>query len=86
MPDKPIGFGIKVWLLASSKSRFVWRIEVYFDALKQSSKNLLVGLYKESNSDVRGSILIRMHIHRQMGDVSWQYKKLVTLLSTTATP
>lgn len=24
MPDKPVRFGIKVWLLASSKSRFVW--------------------------------------------------------------
>lgn len=30
MPDKPVRFGIKVWMLASSKSRFVWRIEVYF--------------------------------------------------------
>ena len=30
MPDKPVCFGIKVWMLASSKSRFVWRIEVYF--------------------------------------------------------
>jgi hypothetical protein len=30
MPDKPVRFGIKCWLLASSKSRFVWRIEVYF--------------------------------------------------------
>ena len=30
MPDKPVRFGIKVWLLASSKSRFVWQIEVYF--------------------------------------------------------
>ena len=30
MPDKPVRFGIKVWLLASSKSRFVWQMEVYF--------------------------------------------------------
>lgn len=30
MPDKPVRFGIKVWILASSKSRFVWRLEVYF--------------------------------------------------------
>jgi len=30
MPNKPIWFGIKVWMLVSSKSRFVWRIEVYF--------------------------------------------------------
>ena len=30
MPDKPARFGIKVWMLASSKSRFVWQMEVYF--------------------------------------------------------
>jgi hypothetical protein len=30
MPDKPIRFGIKVWMLASSKSRFIWKMEVYF--------------------------------------------------------
>jgi hypothetical protein len=30
MPDKPVRFGIKVWLLASSKSRFVWQMVVYF--------------------------------------------------------
>jgi len=30
MPDKPVRFGIKVWVLASSKSRFVWKIKVYF--------------------------------------------------------
>jgi hypothetical protein len=29
MPDKPIRFGIKVWLICSSKNRFVWKIEVY---------------------------------------------------------
>ena len=30
MPKKPVRFGIKAWLLASSKSRFVYTIEVYF--------------------------------------------------------
>ena len=30
MKDKPIRFRIKVWMLASSKSRFCWRVEVYF--------------------------------------------------------
>ena len=31
MPDKPVRFGIKVWMFDSSKSKFVWQIEVYFD-------------------------------------------------------
>jgi hypothetical protein len=31
-------------------------------------------------------MLIRTHVHRQMGVVSWQDKKLVTLLSTAAPP
>ena len=30
MKDKPVRFGIKCWVLASSKSRFVSNIEVYF--------------------------------------------------------
>jgi len=30
MPNKAVRFGIKVLVLASSKSRFVWKIEVYF--------------------------------------------------------
>jgi hypothetical protein len=137
MPDKPIRFGIKVWLTASSKSRFVWKVEVYFgegtgagphglgyhvvermvDGLHgrghylvidnlfasvnlfyslmtkriwgtgtvwRSSKNLPTGLYRASNADIRGTMLIRTHVHRQMGVLSWQDKKLVTLLSTTA--
>lgn len=29
MPNKPMRFGIKVWILASLKSKFVWKIEVY---------------------------------------------------------
>lgn len=32
MQDKPTRFGIKVWALASSKSRFVSKVEVYLDA------------------------------------------------------
>jgi len=30
MPNKTVRFGIKVSLLASSKSRFLWNIKVYF--------------------------------------------------------
>lgn len=30
MHDNLFRFGIKLWLLASSKSRFIWRIKVYF--------------------------------------------------------
>lgn len=30
MLNKPIQFGIKMWLLASSKNRFNWKMEVYF--------------------------------------------------------
>jgi len=139
MPDKPIWFGIKVWMLASSKSRFVWRIEVYFGensgmgehglgyhvvqrmvaglhhkghvlvvdnvfgsvnlfhelmvnriwatgTVRRTSKNLPGSLYRKADSIVRGSMLIKNHIHKQMGVVSWQDKKLVTLLSTAAPP
>ena len=139
MPDKPVRFGIKVWLLASSKSRFVWQMEVYFGegtgagphglgyhvvermvkglenrghclvidnffasvnlfhdlmckgiwatgTVRRTSKNLPGGLYREPDSSVRGSMVIWNHIHRQMGVVSWQDKKLVTLLSTAAAP
>ena len=139
MPDKPVRFGIKVWLLASSKSRFVWQMEVYFGegtgagphglgyhvvermvrglenrghclvidnffasvnlfhelmckgiwatgTVRRTSKNLPGGLYREPNTNVRGSMVIWNHVHRQMGVVSWQDKKLVTLLSTAAAP
>ena len=139
MPDKPVRFGIKVWLLASSKSRFVWQMEVYFGegtcagshglgyhvvermvrglenrghclvidnffasvnlfhelmckgiwatgTVRRTSKNLPNGLYREPDSNVRGSMVIWNHVHRQMGVVSWQDKKLVTLLSTAAAP
>ena len=139
MPDKPVRFGIKVWLLASSKSRFVWQMEVYFGegtgagphglgyhvvkrmvkglenwghclvidnffasvnlfeelmckgmwatgTVRRTSKNLPGGLYREPDSTIRGSMVIWNHIHRQMGVVSWQDKKLVTLLSTAAAP
>ena len=139
MPDKPVRFGIKVWLLASSKSRFVWQMEVYFGegtgagphglgyhvvermvrgleyrghclvidnffasvnlfhelmvkgiwatgTVRRTSKNLPSGLYREPDSSVRGSMVIWNHVHRQMGVVSWQDKKLVTLLSTAAAP
>jgi hypothetical protein len=139
MPDKPIFFGIKVWLLASSKNRFIWKMEVYFGegtgcgehglgyhvidcmmdglehgghclvvdnlfanvnlfhhlivrgiwatgTVRQTSKNLPNGLYRDSNPQIRGSMLIRTHIHRQMGVVSWQDKKLVTLLSIATPP
>jgi hypothetical protein len=139
MPDKPVRFGIKVWLLASSKSRFVWQMEVYFGertgagphglgyhviermvaglenrghclvidnffasvnlfhdlmckgiwatgTVRRTSKNLPRGLYREPDTTVRGSMLIWNHVHRQMGVVSWQDKKLVTLLSTAAAP
>ena len=51
-----------------------------------SSKNLPGGLYKKPKSEVKGSVLISMHIHRQIGVVSKQNKKLVMLLSTTAAP
>lgn len=139
MSDKPVRFGIKAWLLASSKSRFVWRIEIYFGAgtgteehglgchvverlvqglhhrghclvvdnlfasvnlfhelmvqgiwatgtVRRTSKNLPEGLYRESDNAVRGSMLIRTHVFRQMGVVSWQDSKFVTLLSTAAAP
>jgi hypothetical protein len=139
MPDKPVRFGIKVWLLASSKSRFVYQMEVYFGegtgagphglgyhvvermvsglenrghclvidnffasvnlfhelmckgiwamgTVRRTSKNLPAGLYREPDSSVRGSMVIWNHVHRQMGVVSWQDKKLVTLLSTAAAP
>jgi len=48
----------------------------------RSSKNLPAGLYREVDSEIRGSMLIRTHIHRQIGVMSWQNKKLVTFLST----
>ena len=139
MPDKPVRFGIKVWLLASSKSRFVWQMEVYFGegtgagphglgyhvvermvkglehrghclvidnffasvnlfhelmckgiwatgTVRRTSKNLPAGLYREPDPSVRGSMVIWNHVHRQMGVVSWQDKKMVTLLSTAAAP
>jgi hypothetical protein len=139
MPDKPVRFGIKVWLLASSKSRFVWQMEVYFGegtgagphglgyhvvermvrglenrghclvidnffasvnlfhelmckgiwatgTVRRTSKNLPGGIYREPDTTVRGSMVIWNHVHRQMGVVSWQDKKLVTLLSTAAAP
>ena len=139
MPDKPVRFGIKVWLLASSKSRFVTGMEVYFGegtgagphglgyhvvermmkglehrghclvidnffgsvnlfhelmcqgiwatgTVRKTSKNLPGGLYRDTDPTVRGSMLIRNHVHRQMGVVSWQDKKMVTLLSTAAAP
>ena len=139
MPDKPIRFGIKCWLLASSKSRFVSNIEVYFGegtglgphglgyhvvlrmiagleqrwhclvvdnlfasvnlfhelmvlgmwatgTVRKTSKNLPDGLYRESDNAVRGSMVIKVHDHRQMAVVSWQDKCLVTLLSTAANP
>jgi hypothetical protein len=139
MPDKPVRFGIKVWLLASSKSRFVWQMEVYFGeqtgagahglgyhveermvkglenrghclvidnffasvnlfhelmckgiwatgTVRRTSKNLPGGLYRQPDATVRGSMVIWNHVHRQMGVVSWQDKKLVTLLSTAAAP
>ena len=139
MPDKPVRFWIKVWLLASSKCRFVWQMEVYFGegtwagphglgyhvvermvkglenrghclvidnffasvnlfhelmckgiwatgTVRRTSKNLPGGLYREPDAIVRGSMVICNHVHRQMGVVSWQDKKLVTLLSTAATP
>lgn len=54
--------------------------------VRRTSKNLPAGLYREADNKVRGSMLIRMHAHRQMGVVSWQNKKLVTLLSTAAAP
>ena len=139
MPDKLVRFGIKVWLLASSKSRFVWQMEVYFKeqtgagphglgyhvvermvkglehrghclvidnffasvnlfhelmckgiwatgTVRRSSKNLPGGLYRQPDATMRGSMVIWNHVHRQMGVVSWQDKKLVTLLSTAAAP
>ena len=139
MPDKPVRFGIKVWLLASSKSRFVWQMEVYFGegtgagphglgyhvvermvrglenrghclvidnffasvnlfhelmckgiwatgTVCRTSKNLPEGIYREPDATVRGSMVIWNHVHRQMGVVSWQDKKLVPLLSTAAAP
>lgn len=139
MPDKPVQFGIKVWLLASSKTRFVWQMEVSFGegtgvgphslgyhvvermvkglenrgyvlvidnffasvnlfhelmcqgiwatgTVCKNSKNLPEGLYLKEDDVVCGSMLLRTHVHRQMGVVSWQDKKLVTLLSTAAPP
>ena len=139
MPDKPVRFGIKVWLLASSKSRFVWQMEVYFGegtgagphglgyhvvermvrglenrghclvidnffasvnlfhelmyrgiwatgTVRRTSKNLPDGVYREPDTTLRGSMVMWTHVHRQMGVVSWQDKKLVTLLSTAAAP
>ena len=50
--------------------------------VQRTSKNLPTGLYRDSNEKVRGSMVIRNHIHRQMGLVGWEDKKLVTLLST----
>lgn len=137
--DKPIRFGIKCWVLASSKSRFVSNIEVYLGegtglgwyglgyhvvismveglerrwhhlvvdnafasvnlfhelmargmwatgTVRLSSKNLPSGLYRNTKDAERGSLLIRVHDHRQMAVVSWQDKCLVTLLSTAASP
>jgi hypothetical protein len=37
MKNKPTRFGLKVWVLASSKSRFVSRVEVYLGAGTKSS-------------------------------------------------
>ena len=54
--------------------------------VRRRSKNLPGGLYREPNSDIKGSMLIRTHVHRQMGVVSWQDSKLVTLISTAAPP
>jgi hypothetical protein len=123
MPYKPICFGIKFWLLASSKNRFIWKMEVYFGegtglgehslsyhvvdrmmrglehrghclivdnlfasinllhhlmvngiwatgTIGRTSKNLSGGLYRESKPQVQGSMLIRIHVHMQMGLVS----------------
>lgn len=139
MKNKPSRFGIKLWMLASSKSRFVWRIEVYFGegtgmeehglgyhvvermvaglhhrghclvvdnlfasvnlfhqlmvngiwatgTVRRNNKNLPGGLYRVLQPDVRGSMLLRTHVHRQIGCVSWQDSKLVTLISTAAAP
>ena len=54
--------------------------------VRKTSKNLPGGLYRKSNSEMRGSMLIRVHVHRQIGCVSWQDSKLVTLISTAAPP
>ena len=54
--------------------------------VRKNRKNLPGGLNRELDPSVRGSMLIRNHVHRQMGVVSWQDKKLVTLFSTAAAP
>ena len=55
--------------------------------VKRRSKNLPAGLYRKcEDKDERGSMLIRTHVHRQMGVLSWQDSKLVTILSTAASP
>ena len=54
--------------------------------MRRTSKNLPGRLYREPDTAVRGSMLIWNHVHRQMGVVSWQDKKLVTLHSTAAAP
>ena len=109
--------------MASSKNRFIWKIEVYFGEgtslgehglgyhivdrmmrglkhqghylivdnqfasinllhhlmengiwatgnIKKTSKNLSSGLYRESKPQVWRSMLIRIHVHMQMGLVS----------------
>ena len=139
MPKKPVRFGIKVWLLASSKSRFVAGMEVYFGegtgagpnglayhvvermvaglenrghclvidnffgsvnlfhelmcngiwatgTVRRLSKNLPAGLLRTVDGNMRGSMVIWTHVHRQMAVVSWQDKKLVTLLSRATSP
>ena len=47
MPDKFVRFGIKVWLLASYKSRFIWQMEVYFG--KEQEQGLMVWATTWSN-------------------------------------
>jgi hypothetical protein len=54
--------------------------------VRRTSKNLPEGLYRKIDGEIRGMMLIRTHVHRQMGVVSWKDKKLVTLLTTATTP
>jgi len=54
--------------------------------MRRTSKNLPRGLYTDTNGEVRGSMLIRTYVHRQMGVANWKDKKLVTLLNTATTP
>ena len=39
IPDKPIRFGIKVWLLASLINIFIWKMEVYFNERRSRGKH-----------------------------------------------